>query len=147
MPIDLASVVTVFVLSATAEILIAIPFGVFVLGMDPVSAFLVGYPANLLPMLVILVLFGYLDKRFPRFSSYLDRRGRRFHKRLEGKYGLAFLFLIIPIVGVYGASIASGLLRLDRKRSFLVQSFALAFFGGVEVVLLTFGIRLIVGLQ
>jgi uncharacterized membrane protein len=134
------------VLSATAEILIAVPFGVFVLGMDPLFALIVGYPGNLLPMVIILGLFGFLERRFPRFSEYLDRRGRRFHKRLQGKYGLVFLFLIIPITGVYGASIASGLLRLDKKRSFLVQCFALAFFGVVEVVLLYLGIRLIVGM-
>jgi uncharacterized membrane protein len=143
--INLATIVAVFLLSATAEILIAIPFGVFVLGMDPALALLAGYPGNLIPMAIILTLFGYLDKRFPRFSSYLDRRSRRFHKHLQGKYGSVFLFLIIPITGVYGASIATGLLRLDRKRSFLVQSFALAFFGAVEVSLLYLGIRLVVG--
>lgn len=145
MVIELASVITVFVLSATAEILIAVPFGVFALGMDPALALLIGYPGNLLPMVIILVLFGYLDKRFPRFSGYLERRSRRFHKHLEGRYGSAFLFLIIPVTGVYGASVASGLLRLDMKRSFLIQSFALAFFGAVEVILLYLGIRLIAG--
>jgi uncharacterized membrane protein len=143
--IVLASIVAVFVLSATAEILLAIPFAVFVLGMNPTLALLVGFPGNLVPMIVILLLFSYLDKRFPRFSGYLDRRSRRFHKHIQGKYGSVFLFLIIPITGVYGASIASGLLRLDRKRSFLAQSFALAFFGAVEVILIYLGIRFIVG--
>jgi uncharacterized membrane protein len=137
------SIIAVFLLSATAEILIAIPFGVFALGMDPTLALLVGYPGNLVPMVVILGLFGYLDKRFPRFSEYLDRRSRRYHKHLQGRYGSVFLFLLIPVTGVYGASAASGLLRFDRKRSFLIQSFALAFFGVVEVILLYLGIRLI----
>jgi hypothetical protein len=146
LPIDLASIITVFLLSATAEELIAIPIGVFVLGMDPALALVVAFPGNLVPMVIILGLFGYLDTRFPRFSAYLDRRSRRFHKHLQGRYGSVFLFLIIPISGVYGASVATGLLRLGTKRSFLVQSFALAFFGVVEVILLYLGIRLVFSL-
>jgi uncharacterized membrane protein len=129
----------------TGEILIAIPLGVFVLGMDPASAFLVAYPGNLIPMVILLTLFGYLDKRFPRFFNSLAKRSERFQKRLQGKYGLIFLFLIIPITGVYGASAASGLLRIDKKRSFLVQSLALAFCGGVEVAALYLGIGIISG--
>lgn len=146
MSINLASIIAVFLLSATAEELIAIPFGVFVLGMNPGLALLVGFPGNLIPMVIILGLFAYLDKRFPRFSSYLDRRSRRYHKHLQGRYGWAFLFLIIPVTGVYGASVASGLLRFDKKRSFLVQSLALVFFGVVEVILLYLGIRLVISL-
>jgi uncharacterized membrane protein len=144
--IDFFSIIAVFLLSATAEILIAIPFAVFALGMDPALAFLAGYPGNLVPMVIILSLFGYLDKRFPRFSGYLDRRSRRYHKHLQGRYGWIFLFLIIPVTGVYGASVASGLLRFDRKRSFIIQSIALAFFGIIEVVLLYLGIRIVLNL-
>jgi uncharacterized membrane protein len=129
----------------TGEILIAIPFGVFVLGMDPASAFLVAYPGNLIPMVILLTLFGYLDIRFPRFFNSLAKRSERFQKRLQGKYGLIFLFLIIPITGVYGASAASGLLRIDKKRSFLVQSLALAFCGTVEVAALYLGIGITSG--
>jgi uncharacterized membrane protein len=127
----------------TGEILIAIPFGVFALGMDPMFAFLVAYPGNLIPMIILLTLFGYLDRRFPRLFDYFARRSERFQKRLKGKYGLVFLFLIIPITGVYGASTASGLLRIDKKRSFLVQSVALAFYGAVEVIALILGIGII----
>ncbi|WXG47297.1 MAG: small multi-drug export protein [Candidatus Atabeyarchaeum deiterrae] len=146
MAVDLISIIVVLVLATSAEILIAIPIGVLIFGMDPALAFLVAYPANLIPIIIILPLVGYLDKRFPRFFDYLARRSGRFQKRLEGKYGLAFLFLIIPITGVYGASIASGLLRFDKERSFLVQSLALAFYGAIEVVLLYLGIRFIIGL-
>ncbi len=145
MAIDLASIIAVFALSATAEILIAVPIGVFGFGMDPLFALLVGYPANLIPMIVILALFEFLERRFPRFSDSLEKRGRRFRERLKGKYGFAFLFLIIPIAGVYGASAATGFLRIDKRRSFLTQCLALAFFGAVEVIFLYLGIRLIGG--
>jgi hypothetical protein len=143
--IDLALIIAVLVVSTTGEILIAIPFGVFVLGMDPALAFLVAYPGNLLPMIIILALFGYLNRRFPRFFDHFAKRSGRFQKRLEGKYGWAFLFLIVLFAGTYGASTASGLLRFDKKRSFLIQSLALAFYGAVEAVFLYLGIRLIVG--
>lgn len=145
MAVDLISIIVVLVLATSAEILIAIPIGVLIFGMDPALAFLVAYPANLIPIIIILPLVGYLDKRFPRFFDYLAR-GWKISEALEGKYGLAFLFLIIPITGVYGASIASGLLRFDKERSFLVQSLALAFYGAIEVVLLYLGIRFIIGL-
>jgi hypothetical protein len=143
--IDFASIIAVLALSATGEILIAIPFAVFVLGMEPVLAFLIAYPGNLLPMIIILALFGYLNRRFPRFFDHLAKRSGRFQKRLEGKYGWAFLFLIVLFAGVYGASTASGLLRFDKKRSFLIQSLALAFYGAIEVILLYLGILLITG--
>jgi uncharacterized membrane protein len=143
LPVSLETAIAVFVLSMTGEILIAIPFGVFVLGMDPASAFLVAYPGNLVPMMIILTLFEILDRKFPRFLDSLARRSRRFQKRLQGKYGLVVLFLIIPIVGAYGASTATGLLRINKKQSFLVQCAALAFCGAVEVLVIYLGISAI----
>jgi hypothetical protein len=143
--IDFATIAAVLALSATGEILIAIPFAVLILGIDPVLAFSVAYPGNLLPMIIILVLFDYLNRRFPRFFDHFAKRSERFQKRLEGKYGWVFLFLIVLFAGVYGASTASGLLRFDKKRSFLIQSLALAFYGAIEVILLYLGIRLIAG--
>jgi uncharacterized membrane protein len=145
LPVDPAMIIAVFVLAMTGEILIAIPFGVFALRMDPALAFLIAYPGNLVPMILLLALFGYLDKRFPRLFNYFAKRSEKYQKRLQGKFGLVFLFLIIPITGVYGASTASGLLRIDKKRSFLVQSAALAFFGAVEVVAIYTGIGVITG--
>jgi uncharacterized membrane protein len=129
----------------TGEILIAIPIGVFAFGMDPMLAFSVAYPGNLIPMVILLTLFGYLDTRFPRLFNYFAKRTERFQKQLQGRYGLLFLFLIVPITGVYGASTASGLLRIDKKRSFLIQSAALAFCGAVEVATLYLGIGIVAG--
>ncbi|WXG44669.1 MAG: small multi-drug export protein [Promethearchaeati archaeon SRVP18_Atabeyarchaeia-1] len=145
MSVGLLSIIAVFALSASpiGEILIAIAFGVVVLGMDPALAFLAAYPGNLIPIIVILPLLGYLGKRFPRFFNYMTRRSGRFGKRLGGKYGWAFLFLIVLFAGAYGASTVSGLLGVDKKRSFLVQSVALAFYGAVEVIALYFGIGVI----
>ena len=145
MPVELAAIITVFVLSMTGEILIAVPFGVFALGMDPALAFSVAYPGNLIPRIILLTLFGYLDKKSPRLFNYFAKRSERFQKRLQGKYGLVFLFLIIPVTGVYGASTASGLLRIDKKRSFLVQSAALAFCGAIEVFAIYLGVGIITG--
>jgi hypothetical protein len=147
--ISLLSIIIVFALSASpiGEILIAIFFGVVVLGMDPAFAFVAAYPGNLVPIIVILPLLGYLDKKFPRFFNYFAKRGARFQKRLEGKYGWVFLFLIVLIGGAYGASATTGLLRLDKKRSFLIQSVALAFYGAVEVVCLYLGIGITSGLK
>jgi hypothetical protein len=141
------SIIIVFALSASpiGEILIAIFFGVVVLGMDPSLAFIAAYPGNLVPIVVILPLLGYLDKKFPRFFNHFAKRGERFQKRLEEKYGWVFLFLIVLIGGAYGASTITGLLRLDKKRSFLIQSVALAFYGAIEVILLYLGIRFISG--
>ena len=114
--------------------------------MDPALAFIAAYPGNLVPIIVILPLLGYLDKKFPRFFNYLAKRGERFQKRLGGKYGWVFLSLIVLVGGAYGASTVTGLLRLDKKRSFLIQSGALAFYGVVEVIFLYLGIRLVSGL-
>lgn len=145
MPFDAAAAIAVFVVAMIGEILIAIPFGVFAWRMDPILAFSIAYPGNLVPLIVLLSLFGYLDKRFPKLFDRFAKRSERFQKRLQGKYGLIFLFLMIPITGVYGASTASGLLRIDKKRSFLVQSAALAICGAVEVLALYLGIKAITG--
>lgn len=147
MALDLGSLVVVFLLSASpiGEILIAVPVGI-ALGMEPLLAFTVAYPANLVPIVILLPLLGYLDRRFPRFFNYFTRRGGRFQRGLQGKYGSAIMLLVTPIIGVYAASISSKFLRFSKKRSFVLQSVSVALYGLAEAIGIYFGIQLISGL-
>nr|MDO8099223.1 small multi-drug export protein [Candidatus Njordarchaeota archaeon] len=144
---DITSLITVFLLSASpiGEILIAIPVGV-ALGMEPLLAFTVAYPANLVPIVILLPLLAYLDTRFPRFFNYFARRGGRFQRGLQGKYGSVIMLLVTPIIGVYAASISSKFLRFGKKRSFVLQSVSVAMYGLAEAIGIYFGIKLLMGL-
>ena len=144
MEINAVSIVAVILTSASpiGEILVAIPTGV-ALGMDPALAFIVTYPANLLPIIILLPLLDYFERRFPRFFNYFAKEGGRFRKRLEGKYGYIIMVLITPLIGVYATSVSSKFLKFSKKNSFILQSLSLAIYGIVETLGLYFGLQLI----
>ena len=144
MALNVEALVAVMLLSASpvGEILVAIPAGV-ALGVEPFTAFVVAFSANLVPIIILLLLMNRFERRFPRLFNYFAGEGGRFRKRLEGRYGSAIMLLITPLIGVYATSVASKLLRFGKLRSFLLQITSLVVYGLIETVGLYFGIQLL----
>jgi hypothetical protein len=144
---DWPSLIVTVLLSASpiGEILLAIPAGV-AFEMNPFFAFIVAYPANLVPALIILQTLGYLEKKIPRVFNFFARRGVRYRRQLTGKYGLTVLLLITPLIVVYATSVSSILLGFE-KQSFVLQSISLVSYGIIETIGLSIGIQLIPALM
>jgi hypothetical protein len=111
--------------------------------MDPVLAFIVAYPANLLPIVILLPFLDYFERRFPRFFNYFAKKGGRFRRRLEGRCGFIIMVLITPLIGVYAASVSSKFLKFSKKDSFILQSLSLALYGVAETIGLHLGLQLL----
>ncbi len=87
------------------EIYVAVP-AAFGLGLDPVSAVVWPVLGNVTP--VFLIVFGYEQLvRFERVRLWLHgRRSARF-ERWIGRYGVPFVLLVTPWVGVWAVAVTA----------------------------------------
>ena len=102
LPSDL--VVVVFAASPVLELRGAIPLAIGFYGMSPLRAFTLGVFGNLLPVLPLLFLLGYVSnflayryKVFERFFSWLFERTRN---RVEDRYKKYGAVVLVPVVAV-----------------------------------------------
>jgi len=113
------------------------------LGVNPLLAFSIAYPANLIPAAIILTTMGWLEKRFPRTFAYLAKKGSRFQRYSSGRYGFPMVLIFLtPLLGVYATSVTSRLIGFNGKNSFLLQALSLLIYGVVEIAGLNFGLQI-----
>lgn len=125
----------------------------YALGLNLLSAFVVAYIGNLLPIPFILLLikeiFKLLKKtRFKNAILHFEYKAMQKSDQIQkyGYWGL-FLFVAIPLPGTgawTGALIAS-LLELDTKKAFLTIA-AGVFTAGIIVSIFSFGLLNAVGI-
>lgn len=106
----------------------AIPYGIFVLNMNPALVFVISYLGSLFPVPFILFLFNALFvymKKFKflaRFNSFIDNKVKKGAKKIE-KYAelglITFVAIPLPTTGLWTGSAAAAFLGLDKKKSFL----------------------------
>lgn len=106
----------------------AIPYGIFVLNMNPALVFVVSYLGSLLPVPFILFLFNALFdymkklKFLASFNNFIDNKVKKGAKKIE-KYAelglITFVAIPLPTTGLWTGSAAAAFLGLDKKKSFL----------------------------
>ena len=102
-----------------------IPFGIY-LGLNPLLVFLVAIFFNSIIFFPVYFLIDFFYKsifsKFQIFKKYLERTRKKAKPYVEkyGYLGLTFFISIpTPLTGAYTGAIASWLLKMDWKKSFL----------------------------
>ncbi len=123
--IDKIVLVSLVTLSPITELRGGIPLGLF-LGLDPLLLSIITIFLNtviFLPIYFLLEFFYYnFLTKFPIFRKYIEKIRSKCKKIVEryGYLGLAiFIGIPLPFTGVYTGTIASWLLGLNWKKTFL----------------------------
>jgi len=143
------AIITIIAAMPVVELRLAVPYGVFQLGMDIKTVFLLSIIGNMIPVLPLLYVLEPVSaalrkiKIFDRFFSWLFERTRKRSKVVE-RYELAGLVLLVaiplPMTGAWTGSIAAFLFGLNKKLSFIAITLGV-FIAAVVVSLLTVGIK------
>ena len=123
----------------------AIPAGILVLHMDPLSVFIIAVIGNLIPVPFILILFEKVERWLRRYEFWTGLMDRIFEKtrnkaskKVEEYEALALvLFVAIPLpgTGAWTGALIAYLFGLDIKKSL--------FYIAVGVVMAGFAVTLI----
>jgi len=125
----------------------AIPLGIIVFGLDPISVFLVSVLANITVYFPIHLGLTYGYNYFKRFwfieklvNRIRDRSGSRIKK--YGLYGLAsFVAIPLPVTGAWSGTLIAWLLGLDRKKSFFAIAAGVTVAGIIVTLLSLFAVE------
>jgi uncharacterized membrane protein len=134
-------------ISPFGESKIGIPFGVLQ-SVNPLWVFIVGLSANIL---VFPIMIFFLDRFnhiffkwqwYKRSSLWVAKRARKGTKSSIEKYGYwglgIFVMIPLPGTGVYAGSIATYVLKLDRKKAFVASSVGISI---SAAIVLTFSMQ------
>lgn len=144
------NLIQVFLLSMTpvGELRLSIPFGILIWQINWVLVFFVSIIGNIIPAVLILLLFKKLSSFFSKrsvifkklCSQWEDRTTGRHSKKVE-KYGIIGLALIVsiplPLTGAYTGSLLAVLMNLPFKKS-LIAIFSGVIIAGVIVTSMVF---------
>ena len=135
------------------EIRGAIPVGVAA-GMDPWTAFAIGFVGNMLPVPIIylfarrVLLWGKDKKLIGRFFTFCLEKGEKAGRKLQAKAGrglywalLLFVGIPLPGTGAWTGTLAASLLDMDFKKS------VLACMGGVLLAGIIMGALSLLGVS
>ena len=130
MILDLLSVF-LFSISPAGEARVGIQIGI-AKDIPVIWCFIVGLGANLLVFPVFHWLITVLNRFFWRYRTYkksavfVAKRAKKNTKKSIQKYGIwglmVFVMIPLPVTGAYAGTIASYLLGMDYKKSFVATS-------------------------
>lgn len=120
------------------------------IGLNPVSSYIISIIGNLIPVPFILLLMSkILDKMrkskikvFNKFAGFLDRKVEKNKGQIE-KYGywgiVLFVGIPLPGTGAWTGSMIASVLELDKKKTFGAVCLGV-FIASVIMMLLSFGV-------
>jgi uncharacterized membrane protein len=106
----------------------AIPVGILMYKINPLTVFIVSFLGSLFPVPFILILFNIVFewmKKFKflsKFNNFVDKKVRKGSEKIERykKIGLIiFVAIPLPTTGLWTGSAVAAFLGLDFKKSFL----------------------------
>ncbi|MBU3189403.1 small multi-drug export protein [Clostridium bowmanii] len=118
----------VFLLSAVplSEMKVAIPLGINVFNINPITVFLLSFFGSLLPVPFVLIffnkIFDFLGK-YKFFSGFYNLINRKISKnkakfeKFEEIALITFIAIPLPTTGVWTGTAIAAFLKLDFKRS------------------------------
>lgn len=137
-------------ISPLGEARVGIPYGV--IRDIPVGyAFLVGWLANLLVFPLFHYILDFSNKNlwksrwYKKSALYLSKRAKSKTKSSIQKYGLwglmVFVMIPLPITGSYMGTLASYILRMDYKKSFIAVTVGVTISSIIIAVGMYFGVK------
>lgn len=128
---DFIGELKIFLLAMTpvGELRVAIPVGLTVYQLSPVSVYFIAVLGNILAVFLILAFLGTLSKWaseknyfFDRFFSWLFSRTRKNHYDKVNKYGLYllpfFVAIPLPVTGGWTASLIAFVFGMPFRKAF-----------------------------
>ncbi len=120
------------------EIYVAVPAGM-ALGLDPVSVVVFAVAGNFKP--VLLIEYGYYRlMKYQRVRRWLIRPvSEKFYRNIN-QYGIWYILVITPWVGIWAVAVAARLLQM--KRTLLIRGafFSILVYAVGLVILITLGV-------
>jgi uncharacterized membrane protein len=138
------NLIKVFLLSAVPliEQRGAIPLGIIIYDMNPLTVFIVSFLGSLLPVPFILLLFNTIFswmQKYPAFNGinkFIERKLNKNTAKIE-KYKeiglITFVAIPLPTTGLWTGSAVASFLKLDFKKSF----FCTALGGLISAIIIT----------
>jgi uncharacterized membrane protein len=135
-------------ISPFGESKVGIPFGVLQ-SVNPLLVFIVGLSANILVFPFMIFFLDRFNRVFFKWHWYKTasiwvakraRKGTRSSMEKYGFWGLGiFVMLPLPGTGVYAGSIATYVLKLDRKKAFIANSVGISVSAAIVLTLSILG--------
>lgn len=120
------------------------------LGVNPVSAYIVSIIGNVIPVPFILLLINKIlewmgnskIKWMRKFSNWLNKKANKNKGQIE-KYGywglLLFVGIPLPGTGAWTGCLIASILHLDRKKAFLAAMGGI-FMASIIMMIISYGI-------
>lgn len=133
-----------------AELQAAIPIGITIYDLSPITAYILSWAGSIVPSFFIIWLLGpvsgYLMQRFKIAQSFFSWLFARTRHKFSGKYEVwgslaLMLWAAVPLpgAGVWSASVASFLFGIPKKPSIIFIGLGSAI-AGFLVALTTLGV-------
>lgn len=137
-------------ISPLGEARVGIPYGV-IRDIPVVYAFLIGWIANLF----VYPLFHYIldfsnknlwrSKLYKKFAVFLSRRAKKNTGKNIQKYGvwglMVFVMIPLPVTGSYVGTLASYILGMDYKKSFIAVNVGVTISSIIIATGMYFGVK------
>ncbi len=128
----------------------AIPLGILVYHLNPMTVAFISMLFNMVPAVGIILFFNwampYLKRYFPRLGMWIERfsKGRKEkHGKKVEKYGLlaitAFVAVPFPLTGAWTGSLLSVLFSMPRFKSILAVGIGIIIAASVVTTLTLLG--------
>lgn len=144
--------VALLAMTPISELRGAIPLGMLIYHLNPLSVVLVSMVFNMLPAVLIILFFTaimpWVKRRFPSIGRFVERFSQtrqEKHRRKIEKYGLwaimAFVAVPFPLTGAWTGSLLSVLFEMPRTKSIIAVGFGVIISASIVASLTMFGVK------
>ena len=118
------------------------------LGLDPVSSYIIAVIGNVIPIPFILWFMGTIlkwmktRKRLKKISDWIDKKVEKNREKIEkfGFWGLVlFVGIPLPGTGAWTGCLVASVLEMDKKKSFIAAMIGV-FMASIIMMLISFGL-------
>ena len=119
-----------------------------ILGLDPVSSYIIAVIGNIIPIPFILWFMGSIlkwmrnSKHFSKIALWLDKKVEKNRNKIEkfGFWGLVlFVGIPLPGTGAWTGCLVASVLEMDKKKSFIAALIGV-FMASIIMMILSFGL-------
>ena len=118
------------------------------LGLNPVSSYVISIIGNIIPVPFILLLINKIlewmrhSKHFKKIANWLDKKVEKRKGQIE-KYGfwglVLFVGIPLPGTGAWTGCLIASVLEMDRKKAFIAAMIGI-FIASIIMMLVSFGL-------
>ena len=118
------------------------------LGLDPISSYIIAVIGNIIPIPFILWFMGRIlkwmktRKKLKKLSDWIDKKVEKNRTKIEkfGFWGLVlFVGIPLPGTGAWTGCLVASVLEMDKKKSFLAAMIGVAM-ASIIMMLISFGL-------